>query len=402
MNATLSRLTERQRLLLLILAVIVIRFAYGLWRDQPFAMGGDAEHYMHTAEEYLGRREGLTLTRPPVYPFFLALIYVLPNYSLPVALAAQTLISGLTVWFAFQLAGLLGFRRAGWIAAFFAAADPFHLFFSSIFLSETLFTCLLAGGLVLLIRGRERDSFGTLLAAGLVFGTAALTRSVILPFFGLFCAALLIGPRPPARRALQAVCLAVGIALPLMAWATVLHHKTGHWVAVSVQKGWNSYEGLNENFEDPDAILRWQNAMGAEAMALGLHDPVKRDAYFWGKTKAFMREHPGRMAKLMVRKFLKFWRLYPYFPYSGTQRIISAIFMTPLILLALFGVYGVAAQRQGNVWAQLLLVLFILGYALLNTITWTQIRYRIPLHPLLGVWAAIGLSSLLQRQGAAQ
>jgi hypothetical protein len=179
-----------------------------------------------------------------------------------------------------------------------------------------------------------------------------------------------------------------------------VYRHTGTFQIAVPQKGWTTYEGLNPDFAHPDAIHEWQLAMSREAEAQGVaSDPVKNDAYFWKKSKDWIRSHPEDFIWLMVRKTVKFWRILPYHDYySPVQAAVSALYFGPLLLLALVG--GGMVVRKGifTTSGTGFIIIFILIYAVMNTITWTQIRYRMPLHPLLALLAGIGIDRLWQRK----
>jgi hypothetical protein len=284
------------------------------------------------------------------------------------------------------------------LAATWVTIDPFLIYFATLFLSETLFTTLLLAGLLFWLEGMVRAQLKWVGAGGFLLSTAALCRSVLSPFLILFALCPLAFPGLPTLRRLQVTSTAtLCIAVPLLAWCLFLHHVTGHWILISAQKGWNAYEGLNENFDTPEAITLWQQQMTQEAAARGLTDPVQRDAYFWQKTKNTIRAHPMAVAHLMLRKFFKFWRLWPYFPYTKAQRIISVTFMLPLLVLSLLGAFQTWIHEEFFGTKPRYLLGFILLYALVNTVTWTQIRYRIPLDPVLAVFAAIGCTFVMTK-----
>jgi hypothetical protein len=103
----------------------------------------------------------------------------------------------------------------------------------------------------------------------------------------------------------------------------------------------------------------------------------------------------------MVRKAVKFWRWIPYGEYySRTQRLVSLLYFAPLTILVLLGVWSeIDLWRKRKSSEGLLLIAgFILIYSLFNMILWTQVRYRIPLHPFLVLLAASGIHALYRRR----
>ena len=70
--------------------------------------------------------------------------------------------------------------------------------------------------------------------------------------------------------------------------------------------------------------------------------------------------------------------------------------MLPFIFFSLVGAFQLIAHPDRPRALVCLPLVFIFLYALLNTLTWTQIRYRMPMHPLLAFYAAVGVLRLKQ------
>ena len=361
---------------------------------------GDTEAYFAMARFLATGKGPAILSHPPMYPIFLMFTDVLSGGPLWITWVAQALLGALIVPMTYGLGRRIHSDLAGLCAAAWCAVDPFQITMTQVLLSETLFTALLIVGLWTLATAYERQSTALFAWAGALLSLAALTRSVLLPLAGYFIVMALLEPKTaPAYRCVRAVAFTVAFSVPMAGWSLVVRHMTGHWLVASVQKGWNSYEGLNPDFDDPGAIARWQAGMFHEMYDHHLQDPVELDNYFWQKTKTVVGLHPFRTVKLMARKFFKFWRIWPYFPYGLGQRIISGAFMIPLLLLMMWGCWGEWSRRSTAPWMSGVLMGFVLFYALLNTMTWTQIRYRIPIHPVLEIYAAMGLARWLRPRG---
>jgi len=363
-------------------------------RMNPWAPGGDSEAYVNMGRWIFGLDSVAVATRAPLYSLFISATYLGTGKQIVIALLCEALVSTATVALVYALAHTLTrHRRTAIVAAAITAVDPFQIYFSSVFLSETLFTFLFVGGLLLHFRAQQAPaSVAPSFSSGILMSLGSMCRSILLPFLPLFTLLLLARSRTHRIRTVGVFIL--GLALPMAAWSLFLHQKTGYWMLVSAQKGWSSYEGVNERFDDPVATNAWQNAMGREGEKI--KDPVLRDQYFWNKTKTFFLENPTRAGTLMLRKLGKFWRLWPYSPYTKTQRIMSAIYMIPLLIFAVFGAVTWIQNRMdpSAVWTLLGLIAL---YSLANTITWTQIRYRIPLHPLLAILASVGIMRLWKK-----
>jgi 4-amino-4-deoxy-L-arabinose transferase-like glycosyltransferase len=124
----------------------------------------------------------------------------------------QVAISTATVGVVYAIAARAGGRRAGRIAGLLCALHPSLVAFSHYLYSETLFIGLLVPAVHLLHRSPGRSQAGELLASGLLFGLATLTRSLALFYLPLWAAWLFWrGDRAEARKValVLAVCAAV-------------------------------------------------------------------------------------------------------------------------------------------------------------------------------------------------
>lgn len=349
--------------------------------------------------EWFSRPETRSLipSHPPLYPLFLGITYLWPNKSVGLALFAQALVSACAPLLTYKIAKHLAGSVAGHLASLWVVFDPFLIYFSALFLSETLFVTLLLMVFACFTSRSISQSPILALTGGLFLGLASLCRSILLPLALIFPVYLFILARrfQTGMKILLSSSVLIGVLAPVGIWSGYVRHRSGTWILISVQKGWATYEGLNPDYDSPDKVLAWQKAMSKESLEKGLSDPLERDKYFWEKSKKMYLSHPVQAVKLMMRKFMKFWRIYPYFPYSAAQRVLSAVYMVPLLFFAGFGLARAVRARTVQSPGLALIVAFVLSYSLLSTFTWVQIRYRVPLHPLVALWAAAGLNSLL-------
>jgi 4-amino-4-deoxy-L-arabinose transferase-like glycosyltransferase len=388
---------KNQRLLLGLLTVCAgaLRFLVAAGKHQPIFPGGDAQSYLRMADWICGRPDGLfTVLHAPGYAFFLCGTYVALGKPLLFTLFVQAGVGALTVPLAFRLANRLGGPAAGFYAVLWTALDPFQIYFSSYFLTETLFTTLLLAVLVLFLELAKNASLYKAILTGSLFGLATIVRGVLLPYIGAFAAYFLW--RQPRRWPLAA--LMTGLALlPVAAWAFVAHSQIGHWVIVEVHKGRIVYEGLNEEIGDAKAQEEWIARLVQEEASQSDGDKVRWDDLLWKRSLDRIRQDPAAVLALMLRKIPKLWRLMPYREYYGAAaRWISFAYMAPLVLFAALGALGMIRERATRETG-LLLVGFIATYTLMMCFFWVQVRYRIPLHPLLAVLAGHALARFAQR-----
>ena len=114
---------------------------------------------------------------PPLYPYFIALVWRATG-SLAAVLWAQAAIGALLVPAVARIGSLAFGRRAGLVAAVFAAFYPDLVWFSTRFWSETLFIVLLWWAIERTLAADLSGSRRTAAVAGALWALAALTREL--------------------------------------------------------------------------------------------------------------------------------------------------------------------------------------------------------------------------------
>ncbi len=332
---------------------------------------------------------------PPVYPYFIAAPLALFG-TLTAVKWCQVLLSPLLIPAVGRVADATFGRRAGTIAAVFTAFYPDLVWYSTHFWSETVFLVLLWWAFERLIAAdRDGDRTAALLA-GLLYGLAILTRETALYFAPV--AALWLGvsrERPAAlRRAAAFLLVAFLVVVP---WTVRNYVVYGAFVPVSTAGGLNLWQG--------NARLSRE-----EVYALYARVPGRIEKYRTGQReglKAIAERQPAWLFEKLVAEMPRFWeadslalahiRREAYGAVGpSAYRAAAVVLVAPyLALLALF-VAGVAQARLDRRAA--LLLGFVAYYTLLHVATHGFARYRLPIVPVLVVFAAGAVAAW--REGA--
>ena len=406
-----SATLRRQQLLVLgclLLGGLILRVAH-LWalrQDILFEYPPlDADRYIQTARTLAatGHDEPGIYWQPPGFQLLLALLFRVAGPGLLVPRLLHVLASlGCVV-----LVFLLG-RRVFSPALALAAAGI--LAFHGVFLHGTLellptvwvaFFDLL--GLLLLYVATERASWPRALGAGVALGISAVFRPVILAFVPL---AFLFLWKAPVRRGLLVGLFAVGILLPI-APVTVRNYRVGkEFVLISSNGGLNFYLGNNARSEETLSVRpgrHWQE-ITSEPRRAGVRGVNAASLYFYRKAWDFIKASPGKAMTNMARK------LYLYFngweiPRDGdiyaereVSRVLKATvlgepFPFPngvLLPLALLGVLLAWQQRHRGG----LLAAYVAVQAVVTAAFFVTSRYRVPVTPVLALFAAFGAACL--------
>lgn len=379
-------MTKRKIILIVSLGLVFRLVVLFILKVNPWEP--DSRIYFGLAEKILdGKGLGGSGRYPPLYPLFLAGIYGLSRNNTVLVQLVQTLISGALILCVYLLGKQVFSQETGLLAAFLVAIDPFLNYFNAKLLSETLFIFLLVLSFLLLVRSLDEYKFS--FSTGLCFGLSNLCRSVIFGFVPLVVIGC-VSSQPKKMKFLLSTFFICGVLVILFPWTIRNYLIFKKFVPLSLQKGWNMAEGLNPNFEDPEASRQWTTRMGEETKHM---TEIERDDYLWRKSITWIKSYPKEFSKLAIRKFFKFWRLYPYAPYGTKEKVISAIFFTPLLFFSIIGIF-----LSFGFWRKLIFFYLLFFYfSLTAMLFWTQIRYRLSLHPFLGIFSAYALHNLAKK-----
>lgn len=317
--------------LMLRFIALIFLFDHELMPDEQDFLGiADSISHEHA---FRSPFSGYHHARGPVYPCLLAAA-VFPA----TARILQCLIDSATAGLLMLLAARLGLsRRAQLLAGTLWAINPYAIYFSQLYLSETLFCFLLVASL--------------LTESPVLLGLLALTRSI-----GAGTAALLLWRRP---RALFV------FALVLYPW--ILRNITVWGTVTLGPQGGTLWESLN-----PEA----DGGPGASV-------PVDVDGYWAHQAWVWAYWHPLSVVTLAVEKQRRFWSPIPnYKKFQRFPWILAGLYELPLIVLAGFG----AARFRGRLLA------VVTMYPCVHLIILGSLRYRMPIEPLLCLFAAAWVS----------
>lgn len=410
-------LRQPSRLLALIIAAaIVLRLAYILVAGHtlslqasgydPYAVNLLAGHG-YTRFEDLHPDSDL----PPLYPFFLAGVYTLFGRDAVAVALVQVVFDAVTLVAIYAIGRRIGGARVGLLAALLTGFYPYLLFQGVSVNDTTLFTMLLVVGIWGAYRIQESASWRWAVFTGLVFGVAALTKTlvvVMLPLLALWWWRMLGFRRALVLGAVVAVAF-VAVVTP---WVIRNTRVQGTFTLISTNEGSNLYQG--NNVCAADYLLRgWdvQWVQCLEPLPPGLSE-TEQSAWYRDQALAYLREYPGDIPRLLLAKFVTLWspELLPRTvppgadmddaavlqyeqPLFQAARLVHLLYFAPLLLLAV--VQLVRAARAGALtgpYAPLLVVL--VGITVAYLIYHPSTRYRSPADPFVFVLSAAALAAL--------
>ena len=399
-----DRQTRRTWVGLFVIALL-IRGAWGVAymsrAAEPTALEfPDEEQYWRMAVslrngEGLRDELGFQATRMPLYPGFLALFAGMDS-GIMVARVVQWFIGALGSVFAAGLAAtVFDSRRIGTLAGLIFACDPFFIFFSSLLLTETLFVTLLCGLWWSIVRVWRREGLRlrTWIVVGIVSALCIYTRESSV---GLVILAMMItvAIKRFQRKAVIGMLLAGSlVCTSLCPWALRNHRVLGSWCWMTTRGGISLYDGVR-----PGAIGESDLGDVKQMSAVQGLSEKQWDEYFRGEAFRLIREDPGRIASLALAKIGRMWNPVPNVEtYRSTWvRLVAAVWMFPIMLLALIGVVAWPMTRKPNGWKCVLLLLLPAIYlTLLHALFVGSVRYRLAAMPMLEILSAYALAAVI-------
>jgi 4-amino-4-deoxy-L-arabinose transferase-like glycosyltransferase len=376
---------------------------------------------------------------PPAFPALVALIYKLSGnhsaYSVQIVLWLADLI------LSFLLIAGIAFTAFGWRAAI---ASSFLVGLSALFAMYAAYpsadipaTWFVLGGAWLLLLALQRKNLWFALAAGLMLGVACWLRVNPLYLCVGWAIALLVLVRDGWRLRLKlSAAVLVGTVVVIAPIVIRNYVVFPDFTPTGGTIGANLWEGLGETelgrnngfiFGDDKMVEHERIKKGWPAdMKIDPQwpDGIRRDRERTQESLAFIRQHPIWYLGVMLGRMWGMLKVagdpVPYCGVSGINvtsekslpphwqggavalgvnvlGMIQSVARYLFLPLAMFGIY-VAARRDWRLTC--LLLVTVLYYLVPGTAAHTEIRYVLPMHGILIVFAGAGLDKMLPRKGA--
>ncbi len=370
---------------------------------------------------------------PPGYPMSLAAIYGISEERSAVATQrVQWILDSLSVLLVIGLGVTTYNWTAGLVAGLFAALSPVLALYGATPSADSPTAWLVVAGVWMLVLACKRQQLGWAICAGIAVGASCWLRinALLLVVFWVF--AILCLRRVNWRsRLLLSGGIVLGAAIlvtPLMIRNAIAFRA---FIPAGLGMGTNLWEGLGETeraaefgavYGDQALVEQERAAMGVladERFGLYYPDGVRRDRERGRKALSVIARHPVWYSGVMVGRMWGILKLagepLPFYGSSGinvTSRkclppnwqmgtvavAVNLIGMAQsvarhlLLPLAAIGL-SLAAFRYWPVTS--LLFATVLYYLVPGTIAHTEIRYALPLHCILTVFAALAVSYVL-------
>ena len=342
-----------------------------------------------------------------LYTLYLSLIYALTGgHALAARLVQAVAVGLLQPWLTWRLARRAFDERTALAAAGAAALYGYFAYYGGALMTESFFLSAVLWTLdsaCVIATARPDAKTRHWLTLGLAAGVAVLLRQVFLLFIPvLFLWLFWQGRRQDLMRLAGRAAAAAAVMVCLIAPWTVRNYKAfGQFALLNTSAGFAFFWGNHpvHGYEFIPILKEGQASYGEliPAELTGLNE-VQMERALLERGMGFVRENPLRYAALSVtraKEYFKFWPSEESSLLGNVIRVGSFGLLLPLALL------GMAAERTGRGSAVgdprpiHLLYLFAAFYTFIHLLTWTLVRYRLPVDAVLTVFAANGALALL-------
>ncbi len=395
--------TARRLLWILLLVAAILRALYYLEIYQtdlfrvPFL---DCLHYQLWAQAILRGDWGVgePYWMGPLYPHYLALVYLFTGIESHAPQIVQLLLSVLNAALVFFLARRLASPGVALLAAALYAFYGPAVFYAGLLLMATLLTTLFLVTALQAVRCLERPRTGRAFVLGVLVVVTALARGNVLllaPVLPVLFLTIGLPRRQTIRLGLTVWLGAASILVPV----TVRNVLVGQdFVILTSNGGLNLYLGQNTKYQgifgplvagpvvrfDPNGEWTLENELGRDLK------PSEVSRIFTQRALREVVAKPSETVKLYLLKAYRFWNGYEipqlaaFDHWQGESRVLRLLGV-PYTFLAAAGLLGIFL---GCGRLRLVVGLFVGTYFLSMLPFFITARYRQPVVPLLAVAAA--------------
>ncbi|MFZ0427224.1 MAG: glycosyltransferase family 39 protein [Acidobacteriota bacterium] len=364
-----------------------------------------------------------------LYTLYLVAIYGVFGVHPLVARLVQALIVGiLQPWLTWRIAGRIFSRRVALLAAGVSAVYAYFIYYAGALMSEAFYIVALLLVFDLVMRlgerpdaaNRGREAWSLWLSLGLVLGIAALLRQVFLLVIPLLFAWIIVrrlmgrqdeGPADPGwamktlskRFPLRGLLVASLVLLATIVPWTVRNYLAFHqFVLLNTNAGFVLFWGNHPIHKDhfiPILPAGGPSYVDLLPISLKKLDEASLDRALMKRGIGFVTADPTRFALLSLSRAEEYFRFWPSRDSSLASNLARLLSFGILLPFMLIGIASCATARRdrtdrggdGRTANAVLLLLFAASYTLIHLLTWTLIRYRVPVDGILVIFAASGL-----------
>lgn len=335
-----------------------------------------------------------------LYTFYLVLVYAIFGAHPLVARLIQAVIFGiLQPYLTYRIGARLFGKPAGLVAALLATIYAYFVYYGGTLMTEPFYILAILWVIDISLRlatvpGTEKR-IGVWLSLGLAMGLAVLLRQaflLMLPFFLLWIG-WAIYRRKHAFSLWRVFLPLIVVAVIILPFTLYNSARFGSLVLLNTNSGyaffWGNHPYYGTHFISILPSEKYLELIPTELRSL---NEAALDKALFGRAVQFILQDPGRYLLLSLSRIPNFYIFWPQAE-SGTISNVSRVasfgifwpFMLAGLILALRKVPGKFGEKMAS--PLILPLLFIVLYSAVHILTWTLIRYRLPVDAVAIIFA---------------
>jgi hypothetical protein len=307
-------------------------------------------------------------------------------------------------------------RNIGLIAAGITAVYAYYIYYAAALMTESFYITGILIGLFLSMKMVESQNVTQDIklgvALGISIGITVTLRQVFLLFIPFLFLWILIARFKRTRSMPIASMILSFVLITLFILPVSLYNQSrfGRLVILNTNSGyaffWGNHPIYGTNFIPILPAGTYQDLIPQEVRHL---DEAALDQELLKRGIQFIVDDPQRYILLSLSRippYFMFWYSPESNLWSNVSRIASFGLMFPAMIYGVFLRIKKTSSETGKwLWSFLispegLLFFFAVIYSLVHILTWTLIRYRLPVDAVLIPFAALAISDLSQRLSA--
>lgn len=345
-----------------------------------------------------------------LYTFYLVIVYALFGpHPLAARLIQAVLVGFLQPWLLGKISGKLFGKTVGLVCAGWVALYAYFIYYAAALMTEMFYITGILGVFWLslqLVDSGNRSKTRTAILLGVTLGATVLFRQLFLIFAPfLFVWILWVLRREQFWRQVIRLGMAAAIVGVMIVPFTLYNAARFHrFVLLNTNSGyvffWGNHPIYGTQFIEilPASMGAYQDLIPNDLRGL---DEAALDQALLQRGIQFVLEDPGRIALLSLSRvpiYFTFWPESSSGTLSNITRLLSFTLALPCIL---YGIWlSLARMHKRKDWVdqpETLLLGFVIIYSGMHILTWTLIRYRLPVDIILLIFAGQALTVIANR-----
>ncbi len=348
--------------------------------------------------------------RPPLQPFFLSLIYTISGHNYVIVRIVQILIGSLSCIIIYFIGKGLFSKNVGILALIFAVFYPGIIYCVERYQPENLVIFLLTLSVLYFIKVFENNRIYDKIITGILIGLTTLGKPNLLLFLPFIFLWGFLAFKEKFCGFKTSLVISLSMIAVIAPWSIRNYLLWHEFVPISTNGGFTLFVG-NTPWEDGSGFSRrpvtteeWEK-FGCSSPPTsyhleptisrffssweGLNEVQTNDRYF-SLGMYWIIHNPVAFLQLIPKKLNKFWNPISVSQSSWVKKYlwINVFTYTPILILAIVGFFLSLKE-----WRKLLISYFLIfSFTFTAIIFFGHTRYRIPIDPLLIVFAAFTIS----------